>query len=129
MRIVVTLPTHRPEELVLCHGTACTRHQEGVKHHAWRLNSIDLSRGPELVRARRLENNRSPDSVRELARSVSGRFRTNTVPVEAINVSLWRASSRWKNRDPQGYAQRANISGGDWQIFPPDGPQDGYGNW
>ena len=69
------------------------------------------------------------DPVRERARNVSGRFRTNTIPIEAVNVSLWRASSRWTHRDDHGFARRVNGSGGDWQIFGPTQPQDGYGNW
>ena len=70
------------------------------------------------------------DPVREAARDVAGRFRTNTVPIEAINVSLWRASSSWHQRDHQGFAMRAPNSGGDWQIFAPgSGHKDGYGQW
>ena len=70
------------------------------------------------------------DPVREAARDVAGRFRTNTLPIEAINVSLWRASSSWHQRDHLGFARRAPNSGGDWQIFAPgSGYEDGYGQW
>jgi len=68
--------------------------------------------------------------IRDLARNVSGRFRTNTIPVEEVNVTLWRASSKWKHRDAAGFARRANGSGGDWQIFGSDAAaQDGYGQF
>ena len=70
------------------------------------------------------------DPVRNAARNVSGRFKTNTVPIESVNVTLWRASSRWKQRDHEGYARRVNGSGGDWQIFNPAvGASDGYGQF
>ena len=68
--------------------------------------------------------------VRNAARNVSGRFKTNTVPIESVNVTLWRASSRWKQRDHEGYARRMDDSGGDWQIFnPAAGASDGYGQF
>jgi hypothetical protein len=69
------------------------------------------------------------DAAREAARFAPGRFRTNLVPLEAINVTLWRASSRWANRTSGGFARRAADSGGDWQIFAPSEAQDGYGQW
>lgn len=71
------------------------------------------------------------DHVREAARDQPGRFRTNTVPIERVNVSLWRASSSWHQRDRHGFARRTPDSGGDWQIFAPgDGSdEDGYGQY
>ena len=53
----------------------------------------------------------------------------NTIPIERVNVTLWRASSKWKQRDADGFARRVNGSGGDWQIFAPNEPADGYGAW
>jgi hypothetical protein len=72
------------------------------------------------------------DRVREAARDHPGRFRTNTIPIERVNVSLWRASTGWHQRDSYGFARRTRDSGGDWQIFPPtaDGSdEDGYGQF
>ena len=69
------------------------------------------------------------DAVREAARDVPGRFRTNTLPIERVNVSLWRASSSWHQRDSQGFARRTPDSGGDWQIFAPGDGEDGYGQF
>ena len=59
----------------------------------------------------------------------TGRFRTNTVAIEAANVTLWRASTGWKERDNNGFARRTRGSGGDWQIFAPGQPADGYGQF
>jgi hypothetical protein len=70
------------------------------------------------------------DSARAAARSVPGHFRTNTIPLESVNVTLWRASSQWKRRGAKGFAVRANNTGGDWHIFDPaEGPADGYGQF
>ena len=65
------------------------------------------------------------DPVRNAARNENGRFQTNTIPIEQVNVTLWRASSGWKERDSNGFAKRTAESGGDWQIFAPNEPQDG----
>lgn len=68
------------------------------------------------------------DSVRDAARNVNGRFRTNLIPIEAVNPVLWRASSKWKLRDTKGFAIRSKNQSGDWQIFA-DPYKDGYGQW
>jgi len=71
------------------------------------------------------------DAARDAARHVSGRFRTNTRPIEAVDPALWRASSRWGTSvDARGFALRRNSTPGDWQIFnPTTGAADGYGQW
>ena len=61
----------------------------------------------------------SRESARDAARSVPGRFRTNTVPIESVNVTRWRASSGWKHRSAKGFTVRAADTGGDWHIFDP----------
>lgn len=69
------------------------------------------------------------DRLRDSARHVNGRFKTNLIPIEVINVSLWRASSHWRNRTSSGFARREADSGGDWQIFDPRDAKDGYGQF
>ena len=70
------------------------------------------------------------DTARDAARSVPGRFRTNTISIEFVNVTLWRASSGWTRRSANGFAVRAADAGGDWHIFDPAaGPADGHGQF
>jgi hypothetical protein len=87
--------------------------------------SLNLTEGRDGLE-KSLENF---DRVREAARDQPGFFRTNTIPIESVNVSLWRASTSWHQRDNDGFARRTPGSGGDWQIFSPSQPPDGYGQF
>jgi len=69
------------------------------------------------------------DVTRDAARNVSGRFRTNTIPIESVSPLLWRASSKWKQRSAAGFAVRSPNQTGDWHIFDADSAQDGYGQY
>jgi hypothetical protein len=94
----------------------CSNAEDGARH----LQPVSIGLTPALAAAAQLDmTGDGPaaalelfDPVREAARNVSGRFRTNTMAIEAVNVTLWRASSRWKDRDAHGFARRASDSGG-----------------
>ena len=118
---------------VLGEGSSC----DGVGGGAG-LVPVDIEFVPALAAAAKLDirglgplgsHPTAFDRVRDSARNVSGRFRTNNVPIESVNVSLWRASSRWERRTAAGFARREVGSGGDWQIFDPAEARDGYGQF